>query len=62
MDTEKLLSQIHQADGAALDDIAKALTDRYNTLFPDHEILYLALPKDDPKERKRLLKLIQKMV
>ena len=62
MDTEKLVNQILQADGAALDDIAKALTDRYNALFPSHEVIYLALPKDDSKERKRLLKLIQKMV
>lgn len=62
MDTQELVNQILQADAAALDDISKALTNRYMTLFPDHEVIYMALPKNDPKERKRLLKMIRKMV
>lgn len=55
MDTKELLSQIRQADAAALNDIAQALMDRYNVLFPNDDVFFLSLPKNNPQERQRLL-------
>lgn len=62
MDTQELVSQIRQADGAALGDIAQALMDRYNTLFPNDEVFFLSLPKNNPQERQRLLQMMQNLV
>ena len=61
MDTQELLNQIRQADGAALNDIAQALMERYHTLFPDDDVFFLSLPKNNPQERQRLLQMVQNL-
>lgn len=62
MNLEQLLQSVSQSSPEEITDILQACMERYRTLFPNDEILYLALPKNDPKERKRLLKIIRKMV
>lgn len=62
MDSKELLSQIRQADGAALNDIAQALTERYHILFPNDDVFFLSLPKNNPQERQRLLQMMQDLV
>ncbi len=48
---------ILQADFQDLEDIQNVLRIRYAELFPDWDIVYLALPKGDPQARKSHLEL-----
>ena len=54
MELTDVLSFISQADDAQLNDITTALSARYKTLFPDWEVLYLALPLHDAERREEL--------
>ena len=54
MELAEVLSFISQADDAQLNDITSALSARYNVLFPDWEVVYLALPLHDPQRRAEL--------
>ena len=54
MELSDVLSFISQADDAQLNDITTALSARYKTLFPDWEVVYLALPLNDPQRRDEL--------
>ena len=54
MELSDVLSFISQADDAQLNDITTALSARYNALFPDWEVVYLALPLHDPQRRDEL--------
>ena len=60
MELAEVLSFISQADDAQLNDITRALSARYKTLFPDWEVVYLALPLQDPERRERLWELARK--
>ena len=57
MELSDILSFIDQADDGQLNDISAALSARYKTLFPDWEVVYLALPCQDPERRKQLWEL-----
>ena len=54
MELSEILSFISQADDAQLNDITSALSARYKVLFPDWEVVYLALPLHDPQRRAEL--------
>ena len=54
MELSDVLSFISQADDAQLNDITTALSARYKVLFPDWEVLYLALPLHDAERREEL--------
>ena len=54
MELAEVLSFISQADDAQLNDITSALSARYKSLFPDWEVVYLALPLHDPQRRAEL--------
>ena len=54
MELAEVLSFISQADDAQLNDITSALSARYKVLFPDWEVVYLALPLHDPQRRAEL--------
>ena len=60
MELSDVLSFISQADDAQLNDITTALSGRYKTLFPDWEVVYLALPLHDPQRRDELWALARK--
>ena len=60
MELSDVLSFISQADDAQLNDITTALSARYKTLFPDWEVVYLALPLHDPQRRDELWALARK--
>lgn len=47
---------IEQADIPQLQEIMDAIQDRYALVYPDWDILYLALPKQDCTQRRDLLK------
>ena len=52
---ETVLSRISAADSKELTEIVQSTIKRYAVLFPEMEILYLALPKDEPDERNKIL-------
>ena len=54
MELAEVLSFISQADDVQLNDVTSALSARYKTLFPDWEVVYLALPLHDPQRRDEL--------
>ena len=60
MEISDVLSYIAQADDGQLNEITSALTARYKTLFPDWEVVYLALPLQDPERREQLWELARK--
>lgn len=43
-------------------EILKAATARWNDLFPDWEIVTVSAPRNDPEEKKRLIKLAFKFI
>ena len=60
MTLEDIILFISQADDTQLNDITSALTARYKVLFPDWEVVYLALPLQDPERREQLWELARK--
>ena len=60
MTLEDIILFISQADDTQLNEITRALTARYKTLFPDWEVVYLALPLQDPERREQLWELARK--
>lgn len=44
-----LLARIEHAGDDEIDDIITAITQRYNREYPDWEIAFLSLPKNDPQ-------------
>ena len=60
MEISDVLSYIAQADDGQLNDITSALTARYKVLFPDWEVVYLALPLQDLERREQIWELARK--
>ena len=60
MTLEEILLFIAQADDSQLNDITTALSARYKSLFPDWEVVYLALPLHDAERREQLWQLARK--
>ena len=60
MELSGVLSFIAQADDGQLNAITDALSARYKALFPDWEVVYLALPCQDPERREQLWELARK--
>ena len=60
MELSGVLSFIAQADDGQLNAITDALSARYKALFPDWEVVYLALPLHDAERREQLWELARK--
>lgn len=60
MEISDVLSYIAQADDGQLNEITSALTVRYKVLFPDWEVVYLALPLQDLERREQIWELARK--
>ena len=60
MDMKKVLESIRNADTTEIGDILEAAVQRKRELYPEWEMVYLALPKNDPQERKRTLEWVWK--
>ena len=54
MTLEDIILFISQANDSQLNEIAGTLTARYKVLFPDWEVIYLALPLHDAERREQL--------
>lgn len=55
MEVQQVLNYIRQAEPGEIGDILEAAVARKRELYPEWEMVYLALPKNDPEERKRTL-------
>ena len=51
----KVLEFIRQADDSQISTIIQALVSRYGEVYPDWDVTFLSLPKNDPEERKNLI-------
>ena len=60
MTLEDIILFISQADDTQLNEITSALTARYKVLFPDWEVVYLALPLQDLERREQIWELARK--
>ena len=54
MTLEDIILFISKADDSQLNTITDALSARYKALFPDWEVVYLALPLHDTERREKL--------
>ena len=52
---DRMVENIRSANVTEIDDILKLAVERRRELFPDWDMVYLALPKNDPEERKRTI-------
>ena len=52
-----LIEEILRADSEALNKISNAVEERYRRLFPDQEVVYLTLPRNNLEEREKQLAL-----
>ncbi len=50
-----IMRLVNRADSVEIDTILDAALARRQDLYPNWDMTYIALPKDDPKERSRLL-------
>ena len=51
-----VLRRIAFMNDAEQSQTGSSVMGRYSTLYPKKEIIFLSLPKDDPAERRRILK------
>ena len=57
-DFDAVLSGISDADSLELSEIAQAVMKRYAALFPEYEVAFLSLPRNDPEKRFEILRRI----
>ena len=55
----ELLDAIRSAGASDIEDILQVAIERKRQLFPDWEILYLAIPKNNEEKRKLTIDYIQ---
>ena len=54
----QILSYIEDANDWQISEIIHTTVHRFNQLFPDWDVSFLSLPKNDPAERERMLQAI----
>lgn len=57
-----ILRRIGGMNDAELSQVVLSVMGRYQKLFPQEEIIFLSLPKDDPDERQRILEAVSCLV
>ncbi|MBQ3543290.1 MAG: hypothetical protein IJA45_09235 [Oscillospiraceae bacterium] len=62
MDKEKVYEYIEEADRRETMEILDAAANRFRELYADQELILLALPKNNRKERSRLIAQAIKML
>lgn len=53
MELYEVLRRIEESDDLEISEIIRAVIQRYHVCFPDWEIIFLSLPRNDPQERER---------
>ncbi len=59
MSKEDIFEAIEEATAAEIDEYLDAALNRKRELYPDWEIFYLALPNDEPKQRRVMLEALK---
>lgn len=54
------INKMHQYDD--LMAVLDTATIRWNKLFPDREVMTISVPRNDPEEKKRILRLVFKYI
>ena len=54
----RILKFIDQADTNQLNEIIRAIVQRYGQISPDWEVTFLSYPKNDPAQREQMLRSI----
>lgn len=52
---QDVLARIEQADDAEINEIMAAVRRRYAAAFPDWEVVYIACPRENIPERRRMV-------
>ena len=52
---EEILNWIEQADDIQISRVIQSVIRRYDRIYPDHDVVFLSLPKNDPQERRQVL-------
>ena len=52
---EDVLKRITVADDCEINEIMEAIRQRFRTVFPVWDVLYLSCPKNDPLQRQQTL-------
>lgn len=55
MNVDKMNRAIAAAKESELAEMVRVILRRYSELFPEWDVVFLGLPKDDPAERRRVL-------
>ena len=58
----EVLEWMHQADDLEMDEIRQAVIVKYAQLFPDWDIMYVAVPKCDPVECRNTVESVIEML
>ena len=54
----KTMERIRSASGEELQQLLLVLRQRYGELYPDEEVVFVSMPKNDRKERRRLMQAV----
>ena len=52
---DQVLTFIHQADDTQINEIIQAVVKRYARVFPDWEVIFLSLPRNNPAKRREMI-------
>lgn len=61
MELDEMIIQISRVDTDEIQKLINAVFARKRELYPDWDIVYMALPKDNWEERKRTLDMVLKL-
>ena len=59
---ETVFHRIERADEQDLREIMDAVQERFAVAYPQWDIVYVAVPKEDPEKRKEILKKVFDML
>ena len=59
---QQVISAIEQADDKQIQEVFHAVMRRYRTFYPDWDVIYLAVPKNNMQEREESLDWITKLL
>lgn len=62
MTQKEVLEKIEAAQRGEIQDYVKAAFCRYQELYPEWDITYMAIPKNDPEKRRQTIQYIIEML
>ena len=59
---QEVIDRITQAEAGEIQEYVAAAFNRYRQLYPEWDITYMAIPKNDPEDRKRTIQYMIEML